>query len=299
MILSVTLTGCQTIYYNSKYPDPNSAQINFQQDLMRCRAYANGSIPIPPSYQVQNYQYHVNGTAYTQPTFGGYETTYDAQVTATPSSTDAMLSSMNSVFQIASLVARENRYENCLKSLGWTTDKKEAFPNEDLLLDAPLEATGALDPDFYEPVQRSEKLPFSVAVPALSLAPLVFKNGGNTYTLNVEGFNDALLKEISQHFSEVTSKSNADINSIVSVQFSVTPTEKKYSGYLVIEFRDKINRPIYVARYQNTQTITTIETKLDGLSKILTEEALKDLIGHTGWIMSQRDFRDSFTQLTN
>lgn len=298
LVLALTLSGCQTLYYNPNYLDIDSARVNFEKDQVRCRAYANGLIQIPPTYQVQNYQYQVDGHAYVQPTFGGYEMTYDAQVTATPSLADTMFSTMNSFAQLASIMARENKYENCLKELGWTKNKKEAFPNDDLLLEAPSSRIGSIEPDFYKPVPRAKKLPFSISVQDLNLSELVFKNGNHTYTLDVKSFDIALQKELAQHFSKVTHSKDADIYSFTSVRFMVSPTEKKYSGQLTIQFKDKAGRPIQGVWYQNIQTVPTNDNKLDSLSKLLTKQAMTDLIEHTGWLMNQREFRESFSHIT-
>lgn len=54
-------------------------------------------------------------------------------------------------------MAREERYENCLKNLGWTKNKKEAFPNDDLLLDAPTITADTVKPNFYKLTKRSKK----------------------------------------------------------------------------------------------------------------------------------------------
>lgn len=298
LTLTLTLTGCQTLYYNPNYLDANTAQVNFERDQMQCRAYADGYVQIPPSHQVQNYQYQINGQSYTRPMFGGYETTYNAQVTATPSMADMMQSTTTSFVQIAALMAREERYENCLKNLGWTKNKKEAFPNDDLLLDAPTITADTVKPNFYKLTKRSKKLPLSVAVQDLNLSDLVFKNGSHTYTLNVKSFDTALQKELAQHFRKVTQQKDADIFCFVSVQLNVLPTESKYSGQLVIEFKDRAGRPIQGVWYRNIQTIPTNDKKLDSLSKMLTEQAMIDLIDHTGWLMNQKDFRESFSHIT-
>ena len=116
--------------------------------------------------------------------------------------------------------------------LGWTKNKKEAFPNDDLLLDAPTITADTVKPNFYKLTKRSKKLPLSVAVQDLNLSDLVFKNGSHTYTLNVKSFDIALQRELAQHFRRVTHQKDADIFCFVSVQLNVLPTESKYSGQL-------------------------------------------------------------------
>ena len=155
LMLTAALTGCQsTLYYNPRYLDVETANANFQQDTMRCRAYANSSIPMPAPHQVQNYDYQITGKSYTRRTFGGYETTYQADITPVPSTADSIMSLTSTIMQIAAQSARENRYQDCLSHLGWTTNINQAFPNEKLMLDPPINSSGQLSDNFYTPVIR-------------------------------------------------------------------------------------------------------------------------------------------------
>ncbi len=118
LVASFVLSGCgPTLYYNLKYSTEQQAQQAFIQDQMRCRGYANGSLPMPPSYNPSPSSYVVNGDAYTY----GNQTTITGTIQPQYSYSDAALGAMSSVVQLTTVIARESLYDTCMGQLGWTT----------------------------------------------------------------------------------------------------------------------------------------------------------------------------------
>lgn len=302
LFIIFSLTGCQnTLYYNAKYLDLESAQANFQNDQMRCRAFSQGQIPMPASHQVQHYDYQISGQSHTTPTLGGYQTNYQAQVTPVPSLADTALSATSTIMQSIALVTRENLYKDCLKQLGWTTNQKEAFPNNDLILDPPTVTSDSLSGNFYIPITRNNKIDLSIAVGYLNLNNLVFSNGGNSFSLNVSNFNTALREEISEHFTHLATNdleiTQADITAYPATKFVIDPLNQTYHGFLYVEFRNRIGGVVKGVRYDAQGTMDTQTMALDVRSKMLTERALIELVRSIGWLMNQRDFRQSFERI--
>lgn len=118
LVASFVLSGCgPTLYYNLKYSTELQAQQAFIQDQMRCRGYANGSLPMSPSYNPSPSSYVVNGDAYTY----GNQTTITGTIRPQYSYSDAALGTMSSVVQWTTVIARESLYDTCMEQLGWTT----------------------------------------------------------------------------------------------------------------------------------------------------------------------------------
>lgn len=298
LMLTAALTGCQsTLYYNPRYLDVETANANFQQDTMRCRAYANSSIPMPAPHQVQNYDYQITGKSYTRRTFGGYETTYQADITPVPSTADSIMSLTSTIMQIAAQSARENRYQDCLSHLGWTTNINQAFPNEKLMLDPPINSSGQLSDNFYTPVIRKDKMPLSVAYVELHMSPLTFQNYGNMYNLDVNNFQAVFKKELEQHFKQVTTRDTADITCHPSIKIALSPTEKRCELDFLAQFKDKGGRDVQWVRYADTLDIASDKTQLDELATDLAEKAFADMIRRTGWFMHQTEFRSKFANI--
>ena len=298
MLLAVlALSGCKTLYYNPRFLDAETANVNFQQDNMRCRAYADASIPMPPSHQVQNYDYQITGNSYIRPTFGGYETSYQADITPVPSMADSVMSLTSTVMQIAAQSARENKYQDCLRHLGWTKDINEAFPNEKLMLDPPTNPCGHISDSFYTPTIRQDKMPLSVAYVDLYLAPITFQNYGNTFALDVNNFQVVYKRELEQHFKQMTTPYAADITCYPTVKITLSPTEKRCELYFLALFKDKGGRDVQWVRYADTLNIASDKTQLDELATDLAEKAFADMIKRTGWLMHQTEFRSKFTNI--
>lgn len=298
MLMTVSaLSGCQTLYYNPRFLDAETANANFQQDNMRCRAYANASIPMPESHQVQNYDYQITGNAYTRPTFGGYETTYQADITPVPSMADSVMSLTSTFMQIAAQSARENRYQDCLRHLGWTKNIDEAFPNEKLMLDPPGNPSGHISDTFYTPTIRKDKMPLSVAYVDLYLAPITFQNYGNTFVLYINNFQAVFKKELEQHFKRLTTPDKADITCYPSLKIILSPTEKRCELYFLAQFKDKGGREVQWVRYADTLDIRSDKTKLDELATDLAEKAFADMLKRTGWYMHQSEVRSRFANI--
>lgn len=297
-LLTVGLTGCKTYYYNAQYIDAESAQQNFQNDMMRCQAYSRGLTPMPPSHQVQHYDYVVTGTAHTTPVYGGYHTTFDAQVTPVPSMADSVMSTTTSIIQVATLIQRGKLYESCMKHLGWTKNKKEAFPYSDLKLDAPAKTADVLSPTFYTPLEAEQKLNLTVNVEPIAFGDLVFNNNGNTYKLDVNAFNQALQAELGAHFARVAvtpeEKAKADIKINVSTRFVTDVQSLEYSGFVIVEFYDNAGQLLYTVRHDGRAHFQIDNTKLDERAKRLTELSLSDLIRNAGWKMATPDFMKHF-----
>lgn len=298
LLVVSALSGCQTtLYYNPRFLDAETANVNFQQDSMRCRAYANASIPMPPPHQVQHYDYQVTGNSYTRPTFGGYETTSQADITPVPSMADSVMSLTSSFMQIAAQSARESKYQDCLSHLGWTTNINEAFPNEKLMLDPPTNASGHISDDFYTPVIRKDKMPLSVAYIDLNLAPLSFQNYGNTFALDANNFQVVFKRELEQHFKRMTTQNAADITCYPTLKITLSATEKRCQLYFLALFKDKGGRDVQWVHYADTLDIVSDKTKLDELATDLTEKAFADMIRRTGWLMHQTEFRSRFENI--
>ena len=203
--------------------------------------------------------------------------------------------------QSIALVTQENIYQDCLKQLGWTTNIKEAFPNHDLILEKPTKPSDSIKETFYTAKKRNTKIKLSIAVAHLNLQDLVFVNGGNTYTLNVLSFNNALKNEISEHFKSMVNQSlasEADITAYPATSFSVNTTDKTYRGTLYIVFKNKIGQTVQSVRYDTFGKVETEDMRLDARSKLITEKALTELIRSVGWLMNQQDFRKEFANIT-
>lgn len=297
LLVVSALSGCQTIYYNPKFLDAETANVNFQQDNMRCRAYANASIPMPPPHRVQNYDYQITGNAYTRPTYGGYETTYQADITPVPSMADSVMSLTSTVMQIAAQSARENKYQDCLRHLGWTQDINEAFPNEKLMLDPPSNPCGHISDTFYTPIPRKDKMPLSVAYINLSLAPIMFQNYGNTFALDINNFQVVYKKELEQHFKRITTPDEADITCYPTLKITMSLTEKRCELYFLALFKDRGGRDVQWVRYADTLSITSDKTQLDELAADVAEKAFTEMIKRTGWLMHQTEFRSRFNNI--
>lgn len=128
LLISISLAGCSTAYYNPYIKSAHQQQVQFQIDDGYCTSVSVGSVPMP---EVRYYDsgtriYTFNASSYSSS--GAVNTIGTIQ--QRPSSADAFASGFANGAAIGdAIVASDQRnrvYSGCMASLGWFESKEVA-----------------------------------------------------------------------------------------------------------------------------------------------------------------------------